>query len=117
MGTIGASSWSFFLAAAVPLAVGALAYGSIRKVAPWVVAVGVAGVGAALSGTVTFVYSDKCHVSHRIRAEIPRLLTSDEIASLKSEDWLCPEVYTFTRQGRPACLSAIGGTIGVGQCG
>jgi len=117
MGTIAASSWWFVLAAAVPLAVGAWAYVSIRRVVPLVVAVVVAGAGAVLSGTVTFVYSDKCYVSHRIRAEIPRLLSSDEIASLQSEDWLCPEVYTFRRQGRQACLSAMGGQVGVGQCG
>jgi hypothetical protein len=116
MGTSGASSWWLLLAVAVPLAVGTWAYVSIRKVVPLVAAVIVAGVGTVLSGTVTFVYSDKCYVSHRVRGEIPRLLTSDEIASLQSEGWLCPQVYTFTRRGRPACLSAMGGQVGVGEC-
>ena len=76
----------------------------------------------ALSATVvsfviTLPVSIVCSESWDVSLAAPKLLTPDELKTLKRTSLICPTVYRFKRNGQDACLVTDkdgGATIGCG---
>lgn len=80
-----------------------------------------AAVILSLVGTVAlsiyfFGLEIDCYTSYQLHKQANRLLSESELKTLSPSSFICPTVYTFTRNEQRTCLLMLGDEVGVG-CG
>lgn len=105
--------WHHMLAlisvAVVPFAVAVATFvTAVRGRAPMWASIAVALAGLCLSFLFTTMLALRCSESYDVVLASKRLLTPSERDTLRGQEFLCPNVYRFERDGEPTCLVSDG---------
>lgn len=105
--------WHHMLAllsiAVVPVTVAVTTFvTALRGRVPLWASLAVALTGLCLSFLFTTMLAIRCSESYDVVSAAARLLTPAERETLRGQEFLCPNVYRFERDGKPTCLVSDG---------
>ena len=101
-----------------PLVVGVAVFAAGRRGrAPGWAALAVACVGGLFAFLLTAAGSIRCANSYDVRLAADKLLSREELETLRATQFFCPTIFKFRRGGKDTCLVSDadgGGHVGCG---